>query len=105
WRFLVVPAAALARKVVPREVLEEHTARIVAEQEIDRDGVVARLAATGYLRVPLVEDPGSFAVRGSVLDLWPPSSTLPVRIELYGDLVLSMRHFDPQEQRSVASAE
>ena len=54
------------------------------------------------MRVPLVEDPGTFAVRGSVLDLWPASSELPVRVELYGDLVLSLRSFDPSEQRSIA---
>src|SRR6185295_17522706 len=46
-----------------------------------------------------------FAVRGSVLDLWPPSSEYPVRLELYGDLVLSLRPFDPELQRSVGLSE
>jgi len=103
WRFLVVPAAGLARRVVPRSEVERHSDLILAEQEIDRDKLIARLSAAGYLRAPLVEDPGSFAVRGSVLDLWPPSSELPVRIELYGDLVLSLRPFDPSLQRSVGA--
>jgi transcription-repair coupling factor (superfamily II helicase) len=103
FRFLVVPAAALARKVVPRSVVRDHTAFVAAEQEIDRDALVARLATSGYLRVPLVEDPGTFAVRGSVVDLWPPSQKLPVRMELYGDLVLSLRSFDPSVQRSIGA--
>jgi len=56
--------------------------------------------------VPLVEDPGSsFAVRGSVIDLWPPSTESPVRLELYGDVVLSLRPFDPSLQRSVSTAD
>jgi transcription-repair coupling factor (superfamily II helicase) len=101
WRFLVVPAAGLARKVVPRHIVEQHTCRIGVDEELDRDQLIGRLAAAGYLRVPLVEDPGSFAVRGSVMDIWPASSEHPVRLELYGDLVLSLRSFDPTEQRTV----
>jgi transcription-repair coupling factor (superfamily II helicase) len=100
WRFLVIPAAALARRVVPRSEVERHSDLLLAEQEIDRDKLVRRLSQAGYLRVPLVEDPGSFAVRGSVLDLWPASSEYPVRLELYGDLILSLRPFDPALQRS-----
>ena len=104
WRFLVVPAAALVRKVVPQRVVAAHSDLVLVEQEIDRDALVARLAASGYLRVPVVEDPGSFAVRGAVLDLWPPCSDLPVRLELYGDLVLSLRLFDPAGQRTTPGA-
>jgi transcription-repair coupling factor (superfamily II helicase) len=98
WSFLVVPAAALVRKVVPRKDLGRRADRIVAEQEIDRDALVRSLVEAGYLRVPVVEDPGSFAVRGALLDIWPPSSESPVRVELYGDLVLSMKRFDSTDQ-------
>ncbi len=104
YRVLVVPAAGLARKVVPKKVVLEHSDRVRAEQEIDRDALALRLASSGYVRVPLVEDPGTFAVRGSVVDVWPPSADLPTRIELYGDLVLSLRLFDPAAQRSVVDA-
>ena len=58
------------------------------------------LSEAGYLRVPVVEDPGGFAVRGALLDVWPPSTDSPVRVELYGDLVLSMKPFDPVEQKT-----
>ena len=88
WSVLVVPASALARKVVPRKELARRADRIVAEQELDRDALVRSLSEAGYLRVPVVEDPGSFAVRGALLDVWPPSSETPVRVELYGELVL-----------------
>ncbi len=103
FRALVVTASALVRKVVPRAVIEARTERVVAEEELDRDSLIARLAEAGYLRVPVVEDPGSFAVRGALLDVWPPSSPVPSRIELYGDVVLSIKRFDPDKQRTAAS--
>jgi transcription-repair coupling factor (superfamily II helicase) len=98
WSVLVVPAGALARKVVPRRELARRARRIVQAEEIDRAALVESLAQAGYLRVPVVEDPGSFAVRGALLDVWSPSSEAPVRVELYGDMVLSIRPFDPVEQ-------
>ena len=100
WTVLVVPAAALVRKVVPRRVVHEHSVRVVAEAELDRDLLLSRLSESGYLRVPVVEDPGTFAVRGALLDVWPPSEASPVRVELYGDLVLHIKPFDPYEQRT-----
>ncbi|HEY1957725.1 MAG TPA: transcription-repair coupling factor [Polyangiaceae bacterium] len=99
-RALVMTATALARKVVPRAIVRAHTHRIVAEDGLDRDWLVARLAETGYIRVPLVEDPGSFAVRGALLDVWPPNLADPVRVELYGDLVVSIKPFDPMDQKT-----
>src|SRR5215469_6732106 len=60
WRVLVLPAAALVRKVVPRAVLEKRAEKIVAEDELDRDALLRRMSEAGYLRVPVVEDPGSF---------------------------------------------
>jgi transcription-repair coupling factor (superfamily II helicase) len=104
WSVLVLPASGLARKVVPRKELAKRPLRVVAEQEIDRDGLVRALAEAGYLRVPVVEDPGSFAVRGALLDVWPPSSDQPVRVELYGELVLSMKGFDPIDQTTKKDA-
>ncbi len=105
WRVLVVPASALVRKVVPRAVVRDASHRIVAEDELDRDRLLARLAESGYLRVPVVEDPGSFAVRGALLDLWPPAAPNPYRIELYGDLVVSIKGFDPFEQRTFGKSD
>jgi transcription-repair coupling factor (superfamily II helicase) len=103
WRFLVVSAAGLVRKVVPRSVVQTHSSTIALNQEVDRDQMTAHLVSAGYVRVPLVEDPATFAVRGAVVDVWPACETLPIRIELYGDRVLSVRPFDPAEQRSMGS--
>jgi transcription-repair coupling factor (superfamily II helicase) len=103
WRVLVVPATALVRKVVPPEALQKHSHRIAHEAELDRDRLVRDLSDAGWLRVPVVEDPGTFAVRGSLLDLWPPGAADPVRVELYGDLVESIRPFDATTQTTRSS--
>jgi transcription-repair coupling factor (superfamily II helicase) len=101
WTVLVCPVTALSRKVLPRDEVLEHAELVVVEQEINRDQLVARLARIGYVRSPLVEDPGTFAVRGALLDIWAPSAPEPVRVELYGDLVMSIKAFDPDDQRTL----
>jgi len=58
------------------------------------------LAGLGYVRLPEVEAPGQFAVRGGILDVWPPASEGPVRAEFFGDTVEALRIFDPATQRS-----
>ena len=104
FRVLVVPATGLARKLVPRDVVRAHTRRVVANADLDRDALVRQLGESGYLRVPVVEDPGSFAVRGSLLDVWPPGYEEPARIELYGDAVLSIKSFDATLQTTRGDA-
>ena len=104
WSLVALPAAALVRKVVPRKALQRRADRILAEQEIDREALVRSLSEAGYLRVPVVEDRGSFAVRGALLDIWPPSSDSPVRVELYGEMVLSMKPFDSVDQTTKKGA-
>jgi transcription-repair coupling factor (superfamily II helicase) len=101
WAALVTTAAGLVRRVVPPQVLLDAAVRIEKDTEIDVEEVARRLAGAGYLRVPVVEDPGTFAIRGGILDAWAPAAELPVRAELYGDLVLSLKTFDPENQRSL----
>jgi transcription-repair coupling factor (superfamily II helicase) len=101
---VVVSARALARRVVPRAVFEAGSDLLAAGLTVDREALAARLVALGYARVPLVEDPGTFAVRGSVVDLWSPAEAKPARLELFGDEVESCRPFDPASQRSEEGA-
>lgn len=100
WSVLVVPVAGVARKVPPRAMISASTRTIDVDTEIDRDLLAAQLSEAGYLRAPVVEDPGSFAVRGALLDVWPPGDATPYRVELYGDLVLSIKPFDASGQRT-----
>ncbi|MEB2313161.1 MAG: transcription-repair coupling factor [Sorangiineae bacterium] len=100
WRFVVTTIAGLARRVAPMEAMRAATVHVRVEEELDVERTAEALASAGYLRVPVVEDPGSFAVRGGLIDVWPPEAPLPSRIELYGDLVASIRSFDPEDQRT-----
>jgi transcription-repair coupling factor (superfamily II helicase) len=96
----VVGAEALTRRVVPPARIREHGVRLELTDEIDRDELLRQLTDIGYLRVPLCEDVGTLSVRGGLVDVWPPGQPLPLRIELDGDLVASIKRFDPEDQRS-----
>jgi transcription-repair coupling factor (superfamily II helicase) len=101
WRVLIAPAAALARKLVPRAALGPRCDLVQAEELVDRDALLRGLTEGGYLRVPVVEDPGTFAARGAVIDVWTPSSRWPARIELDEELCLTIKLFDPEGQRTI----
>src|SRR6187549_1501182 len=97
---LVVTASALVRRVPPRQALRDATLTIAVEQELDVVLLSQRLTSAGYLRAPVVEDPGSYALRGGIIDLWPGQLSAPIRIEMFGDLVASLKVFDPEDQRT-----
>src|SRR5213594_3670111 len=97
---VVAPWTALAPRVPTRELVRGRTVHLELGQTIDRDALVATLVGAGYSRLPLVEERGELAVRGGILDIFPPHRASPVRIELLGDEVESIREFDPASQRS-----
>ncbi|MDX1650762.1 MAG: hypothetical protein R3263_12995, partial [Myxococcota bacterium] len=99
---VVAPWTALALRVPSREAVRARSLRLRRGEEIDRDALIARLVAAGYARQPLVEERGEIAVRGGIVDVFPPQRARPVRIELLGDEVESLRAFDPASQRSEA---
>jgi transcription-repair coupling factor (superfamily II helicase) len=72
------------------------------DTEIPHEELVGHLAAVGYTRTEMVELPGQFAVRGGIVDFFSPEAQRPVRIELLGDTVESVREFDARTQRSIA---
>jgi transcription-repair coupling factor (superfamily II helicase) len=78
-------------------------ARILAkDSEANHQELITHLASIGYARTEMVELPGQFAVRGGIVDVFSPEALRPVRIELLGDTVESVREFDPRTQRSIA---
>ncbi|HEX3774451.1 MAG TPA: DEAD/DEAH box helicase, partial [Polyangiaceae bacterium] len=102
---LVLSASALVRRVPPRRALRDATIELIVEHELDVVALSQKLTASGYLRVPVVEDPGSYALRGGLLDVWPGQLPLPIRVDLYGDLISSLRTFDPDDQRTLGSVD
>jgi transcription-repair coupling factor (superfamily II helicase) len=100
---VVATWTALAARVPSRESVRSRSVHLEVGQTIDRDALVQTLVAAGYSRTPLVEERGELAVRGGILDLFPPQRAQPVRVELLGDEVESIREFDAVSQRSQAT--
>ncbi|HWB73763.1 MAG TPA: DEAD/DEAH box helicase, partial [Nannocystaceae bacterium] len=91
---------AVLRRTMPRAGFVARTIELHRGLELSRDEIVAALVDAGYVRSDVVEDPGTFAVRGGVIDLFTPVLPAPVRIELFGDEIERVRTFDPTTQRT-----
>ena len=98
---LVTTAEALIQRIVPKQALLDFAELVMAGEEIDRDGLIEKLVAGGYTRAAIVEEPGDFCVRGGILDVFSPLYSEPLRIELFGDLVESLRLFSASSQRTL----
>ena len=96
---------ALMHKILPPEAFLEATLHLVNGKEIDLDRAMEKLTQSGYQRVDMVEMKGDFALRGGILDLYPLSYDMPVRVELFGDEIDTIRQFDPTSQRSMSHLE
>ena len=91
----------LVQKLIPRQVVADRSELVMANEDVDRDGLVENLEACGYNRVSLVEEPGEYSVRGDILDVFSPGEARPVRMEFFDDLVESIRTFSPHSQRGI----
>ena len=85
----------------PLDTLASGRLSLEAGQEVDSGLLAKRLAGMGYERVGQVENAGQFSIRGGIVDIFPLTEELPVRLELFGDEIDSIRSFDTQSQRSV----
>ena len=102
---LVVTPRALFRRLPTPAALARATIEIAPGEEHDVDTLARHLSAHGYRRVDLVSEVGEFAVRGGVFDLFPPGEPAPLRLDLFGDTVESLRRFSPEDQRSRGAVE
>ncbi|MGF0017759.1 transcription-repair coupling factor [Sporofaciens sp. SGI.106] len=91
--------------LLPKEEIKSRMISIENGMVIDFNAIQKRLAVNGYEREEQVNGPGQFAVRGGILDIYPLTEELPVRIELWGDEVDSIRTFDVDSQRSIENLE
>lgn len=98
--FVVTYPEAVMEKVVSRQKLDEQTLRLYAGERVDITFVEETLRAFGFRRVDYVYEPGQFAVRGSILDVFSFSSEWPYRVDFFGDEVDSIRTFEVQTQLS-----
>jgi transcription-repair coupling factor (superfamily II helicase) len=97
---VVASARALMQPTMPRRQFQMGTRVLRQGQLFDLEGALATWIGLGYQSVPVVEGPGEFSRRGGIIDVYPPAASVPLRIELFGDEIESLRHFDPATQRS-----
>ena len=96
---VITSVDTLLQKLIPKTIIANAQELIINGEDIDRDLLIARLNAGGYQRASLVEEPGDYSVRGGIMDIFSPNYQLPLRLDLMGDLVESLRFFSPISQR------
>jgi transcription-repair coupling factor (superfamily II helicase) len=97
---LLLTSRALVRKTVSPAEVARTGALLRRNEDYSPEELVAKLAASGYVRQDPVSAVGEFSIRGGILDVWSPGSPAPVRIEFFGDTIDSIREFDPETQLS-----
>ncbi len=97
---VIAPVRALLQMTLPAKELRLALRPLSVGSSIRLDEMLTRWVQAGYEPADVVEEPGSFARRGGLVDIWPPNSPHPVRIDLFGDEVESLRVFDPNTQRT-----
>ncbi|CAO3445086.1 Transcription-repair coupling factor [Azospirillum argentinense] len=96
---------AMVQKVPPRAAFRDAVFSARLRDRIDLEKLQRYLAGNGYTRAQTVREPGEFAVRGGIVDLFPPGTDEPLRLDLFGDELEAVRSFDPMSQRTTDKRE
>ena len=99
-RIILASVGAALQKVPPRSLYAEAAVVLKKGQTLDVNWLTKFLGENGYGRSETVMEPGEFAVRGGLVDLFPPGTVEPLRLDLFGDVLEEIRSFDPMSQRS-----
>lgn len=98
---VLATAEAAMQKVLPKQEFLNSRITIHSDSVVNREELISSLVAFGYERVDQVDSAGQFSVRGGIIDIFAVNRSLPLRLELFGDEVDSLREFEPVSQRSV----
>ena len=104
-QLLIATANAVTQRILTPFRIRQLTRRLAEGERIERDRLVELLVANGYQRTDAVHDAGEFAVRGSIVDLFPAGESEAIRLDFFGDEIETMRRFDPSDQRSTGKSE
>src|SRR3954468_23782627 len=100
-RILSTTVNAVVQRVIPRGRMAKESFSAAPGNMVVTDALVAWLEINGFLRTGTVRDTGEYAVRGGIIDLYPPGLPNPIRLDFFGDTLESIRSFDPETQRSI----
>lgn len=98
---LVLPVSTVIQRLVPYDYIQKFTFLLSSGETLDNDSFARRLESGGYQRVSQVMEHGEFAIRGSIIDLFPMGSKKPFRLDLFDNEIETIRSFDPETQRSI----
>ncbi len=99
--FIVTTPEAFCQKLIPKALFAHSLLKLQVGKQLGRDMLVQRLVELRYEREDLVESPGQFAVRGSLVDVFPPNLEKPLRIDFFDDEIDSLRYFHQDHQRTL----
>ncbi len=102
---VVASLAALRQKTIPSQAIARHMRTLRPGQSLNIEKFTRLLSEIGYEAAGLVDRPGLFSRRGGILDLYPPHMTWPLRVDLFGDEIDTLRLFDPATQRTLPDRE
>ena len=97
---VIAATSILQQRLPPVDYVAARALSLAEGQALERDDFTDTLVAAGYLRVPQVSEHGEFAVRGSLIDIFPMGTEVPIRIDFFGDEIESLRYFAPDTQLS-----
>ncbi|MBX9592049.1 MAG: transcription-repair coupling factor [Hyphomonadaceae bacterium] len=97
---VITTVNAVLQRTPPREFIRRSLKTLAPGQRLDMGELIRRLNLAGFTRSGTVMEPGEYAVRGGILDLYPPGRTAPVRLDFFGDTLEQMKAFDPETQRT-----
>ena len=104
-RVVLTTVAAAGQRVAPRDTVAGAAFTAKPGDTLDHEALSAKLLANGYGRVETVMEAGEFALRGGLIDIFPPGSPEPLRLDLFGDVIETIRRFDPVSQRTTGRAQ
>ncbi|MBY6138231.1 transcription-repair coupling factor [Leisingera daeponensis] len=102
---LLTTLNAASQRVPAREVLREAAFTARVDQRVDEESLRNFLVRMGFSQSPTVMEPGDYAIRGGIIDIFPPGESGPVRLDLFGDVLDGARRFDPATQRTTEKLE
>ena len=100
---LLTTVNAVVQRVPPRRLFDGRVLKLGAGGRIPLDRLQGFFRNNGYIRTDTVREPGEYAVRGGIVDLWPSGAATPIRLDFFGDTLESLRGFDPLTQRSTGA--
>lgn len=99
-RIIVTSVSAILQKLPPKKIFLNANFEITVGKELDFDKFLHFASINGYHRVEQVMEPGEYAVRGGIIDIYPNNLSNPLRIDMYGDEIETIKTFDPVSQRT-----